>query len=131
MSSALPDTPADPRHIASRNLIFLNFASSFPPRRWRARACSGAGTAARPAFPCPRVKQREAPDADLGDPLGRSANDQDRLAGPADPCAAFEGLPPFSQREVWLITARSRPVPASSASLASSPASGSTTKNMA
>ncbi len=45
-----------PRRMASRNLIFLNFAPSFlHARRWRARACPGAGAPARPAFPCPRV----------------------------------------------------------------------------
>jgi hypothetical protein len=38
-------------------------------------------------------------DADLGDAVGRSANDEDRLAGTSGPCAAFEGLLPFGQRE--------------------------------
>ena len=48
----------DAAELAStRNLICLNFASSFlHVRRWRARACSGAGASSRPAFPCPRVK---------------------------------------------------------------------------
>jgi 8-hydroxy-5-deazaflavin:NADPH oxidoreductase len=47
-------------------------------------------------------------DADLGDPHGRSANDEDRLAGTSSPSAAFEGLLPFGQRE-GLTDHRSQP----------------------
>ena len=53
------------------------------------------------------------------------------LPGRRAPAPLSKACRPWASGKVWLITARSLPVPASSASLASSPASGSTTKNIA
>jgi len=43
-----------------------------------------------------------------GGGISKSADDEDRLAGAARPAAAFEGLPPFGQRE-GLADHRSQP----------------------
>jgi hypothetical protein len=53
------------------------------------------------------------------------------LPGRRAPLPLSKACRPSASGKVWLITPRSRPVPAISASLASSPASGSTTKNIA
>src|SRR5258707_9351220 len=107
-----PCTAGRPEAHCQQKPDFSQLRKLLPPRT--ALAATGpfrGGASARPAFPCLRVKQPEAPDADLGGPLGRSADDEDRLAGTAGPCAAFEGLPPFGQPE-RLADHRSQPSPA-------------------